>query len=185
MEALDLLLNRVSVPRLHEPAPDATQRDLLFRAALRAPDHGQLHPWRFLTIEGEARQRLGELFAQAVAAGPQVKPEQLDRARALPLRAPLVVAVIASPKAHAKIPLSEQILSAGCAAHGIVLAAHALGLGAMWRSGDLSHDPVVKAGLGLSSNEQIVGFVYLGRVEGERRMPLELNPEAFVGAWQG
>ncbi|MFZ3183474.1 MAG: nitroreductase family protein, partial [Pseudomonas sp.] len=60
MEALDALLNRVSVPRLTEPAPDAAQRELLFRAALRAPDHGQLRPWRFITVEGAAREQLGE-----------------------------------------------------------------------------------------------------------------------------
>ena len=57
MEALDVLLNRVSVPRLVEPAPDAAQREILFSAALRAPDHGQLRPYRFLTVEGDARNR--------------------------------------------------------------------------------------------------------------------------------
>ena len=60
MDALDLLLNRVSVPRLVAPGPDAGQRELLFRAALRAPDHAQLRPWRFLTVEGEALAQLGE-----------------------------------------------------------------------------------------------------------------------------
>ena len=40
MDALDLLLNRVSVTRLVEPAPTAAQLELMFRAALRAPDHG-------------------------------------------------------------------------------------------------------------------------------------------------
>jgi nitroreductase len=185
MEALDALLTRVSVPRLHDPAPDEAQRQQLFRAALRAPDHGQLRPWRFLTIEGEARERLGELFAQAVSAHGNVKPDMLTKARAMPLRAPLLVAVIAAPKTHFKVPESEQILSAGCAAHAIVLGAHALGLGAIWRSGDLSHDPVVKAGLGVGAQEQIVGFIYLGSVEGERRTPPELNPADFVTAWQG
>ncbi len=62
MDALDLLLNRVSVTRLCDPAPDAAQLDLLFRAALRAPDHAQLRPWRFLTIAGPARDQLGERF---------------------------------------------------------------------------------------------------------------------------
>ena len=186
MQALDLLLNRVSVGRLLEPAPDAAQRELMLRAALRAPDHGQLRPWRFLTVEGEARARLGELLAQALLAGnPEAKPEALDKARAMPLRAPLLVAVIAAPKTHFKVPESEQILSAGCAAHAIVLGAHALGLGAIWRSGELSHDPIVKAGLGVGAQEQIVGFIYLGSVEGERRTPPELDPADFVTAWQG
>ena len=42
MDALDALINRVSAPRLIEPAPNAEQRKRLFQAALRAPDHGQL-----------------------------------------------------------------------------------------------------------------------------------------------
>lgn len=185
MEALDALLNRVSVPRLYDPAPNAEQRQLMFRAALRAPDHGQLRPWRFLTIEGAAREQLGELFAQAVATHGNTKPEMLTKARTMPLRAPLLVAVIASPKTHFKVPESEQILSAGCAAHSIVLAAYALGLGAIWRSGDLSHDPIVKAGLGVTPQEQIIGFIYLGTIEGERRTPPELDPASFVSAWRG
>ena len=57
MQALDALLNRVSVPRLLEPAPTAEQREVLFAAAMRAPDHGQLRPWRFLTVEGAAREQ--------------------------------------------------------------------------------------------------------------------------------
>ena len=56
MQALDALLNRVSVPRLIDPAPTAEQREVLFGAAMRAPDHGHLQPWRFLTVEGAAHQ---------------------------------------------------------------------------------------------------------------------------------
>lgn len=186
MQALDLLLNRVSVGRLLEPAPDAAQRELLFRAALRAPDHGQLRPWRFLSIEGAARTKLGELFASALQAGnPQVKSEALDKARAMPLRAPLLVAVIARLTAPHKVPEQEQLLSAGCAAHGMLLAAHAQGLGAMWRTGELCYNAQVMAGLGLAANERLVGFLYLGSVEGERRTPPALTPADFVGSWQG
>ena len=79
MQALDLLLNRVSVGRLLEPAPDAAQRELMFRAALRAPDHGQLRPWRFITVEGEARRRLGELFAGALASVRHLKQSSAER----------------------------------------------------------------------------------------------------------
>lgn len=186
MQALDLLLNRVSVGRLLEPAPDAAQRELLFRAALRAPDHGQLRPWRFLTVEGAARVQLGELFASALQAGnSQVRSEALDKARAMPLRAPLLVVVIARLTIPHKVPEQEQLLAAGCAAHGMLLAAHAQGLGAMWRTGELCYDAHVMAGLGLADNERIVGFLYLGSVEGGRRTPQVLAPADFVGSWQG
>ncbi|WP_271105300.1 nitroreductase family protein [Pseudomonas tohonis] len=184
MEALDALLNRVSLSRLVEPAPDAAQREVLFRAALRAPDHGYLRPWRFLTIEGEARNRLGELFAEAVKArDPQAPEAAVNKALGMPLRAPLLVAVIARLTAGHKVPESEQVLSAGCAAHGILLAAHAQGLGAIWRTGELSYDRHVARGLGLADNEQVVGFLYLGSVEGDRRSPPELTPTDFVSAW--
>ncbi len=186
MEALDALLNRVSVPRLCEPAPDAAQRELLFRAALRAPDHGQLRPWRFLTIEGAGREALGELFVSALLAEqPEAKDEAQAKARAMPLRAPLLVAVIARLQAHAKVPAQEQLLAAGCAAHGLLLAAHAMGIGAVWRTGELSHSRAMAAGLGLADNEQVIAFIYLGTPVGERRIPVLLEPQGFVSAWPG
>ncbi|MNF60448.1 putative NAD(P)H nitroreductase YdjA [compost metagenome] len=184
MEALDALLNRVSLGRLQEPAPDAAQRELLFRAALRAPDHGYLRPWRFLTIEGEARAKLGELFVSALLAkDPQAPEAAITKTGAMPLRAPLMVVVIATLQAGHKVPEVEQLLSAGCAAHGILLAAHAQGLGAMWRTGEMAYDRNVAAGLGLGEQERIVGFLYLGSVEGERRAAPELAPADFVKAW--
>ncbi|MCW3150773.1 NAD(P)H nitroreductase [Stutzerimonas stutzeri] len=184
MDALDLLLNRVSVTRLCDPAPDAAQLDLLFRAALRAPDHAQLRPWRFLTVAGEAREQLGELFATALLARePDSTAEALQKARNMPLRAPLLVVVIARLQAHPKVPESEQLLAAGCAAHGLLLAAHAQGIGAVWRTGDFAYDPTVSSGLGLSAQERVLGFLYLGTPEGRVRTAPVLDPADFVSAW--
>lgn len=184
MDVLDALRNRVSVARLSAPAPTAAQREQLFAAALRAPDHGQLNPWRFLTIEGAARERLGDLFARALSARPdEVKPEALEKVRKAPLRAPLLIVVIACLQEHPKVPHQEQLLAAGCAAHGLLLAAHGLGLGAMWRTGAIAEDPLVTGGLGLRENERIIGFIYLGSVEGERRKPRVLAQQDFVQSW--
>lgn len=186
MDALDLLLNRVSVTRLCEPAPDAAQLDLLFRAALRAPDHGQLHPWRFLTIEGDARHKLGELFARALQSRePDASEQALQKARNMPLRAPMLIVVIASVKAHPKVPENEQLLAVGCAAHGLLLAAHAQGIGAVWRTGEFSYDPQVLSGLGLSQQERLLGFIYVGTPEGRVRAAPVLEPQAFVSDWGG
>ncbi len=184
MDALDLLINRVSVPRLAEPAPTAAQLDVMFRAALRAPDHGQLRPWRFLTVEGEARRQLGELFVHALQARePNVPDEAIQKARKMPLRAPMLVAVIARVQSHPKVPGSEQLLAVACAAHGLLLAAHAQGVGAVWRTGELSHDRFVADGLGLAADEHLLGFIYLGTPEGSVRRAPELDPQAFVSRW--
>lgn len=92
-------------------------------------------------------------------------PAAMDKALAAPLRAPLLLVVIASPKEHAKVPRSEQVLSAGCAAHALLQAAHAQGLGAIWRTGELAYHPTVAKGLGLSAGEQVIAFIYLGTPE--------------------
>ncbi|MDF0732277.1 nitroreductase family protein [Pseudomonas entomophila] len=183
MEALDALLNRVSVARLTDPAPNEAQREALFQAALRAPDHGQLRPWRFLTIEGQGREKLGELFAEAVQAKGEASQAALDKARAMPLRAPLLIVVIARLQDHFKVPKSEQRLAAACAAHGILIAAHAQGVGAMWRTGDLSFDAHVQRGLGLAQNEELLGFLYVGTPISEPRTAPVLATADFVNAW--
>lgn len=183
MEALDALLNRVSVPRLTDPAPNAAQREALFQAALRAPDHGQLRPWRFLTIEGAAREKLGELFAEAVQKKGDASQAALDKARAMPLRAPLLIVVVARLQDHFKVPKSEQRLAAGCAAHGILIAAHAQGIGAVWRTGDMAFDAHVHQGLGLAENEELIGYLYVGTPMTEPRTAPVLETVDFVSAW--
>ncbi|MEB0206505.1 NAD(P)H nitroreductase [Pseudomonas sp. CCC3.1] len=184
MEALDALLNRVSAPRLLDPAPSAEQREVLFAAALRAPDHGQLRPYRFLTVEGEARNQLGEILAEAVQAqGGEVTQAALDKARAMPLRAPLVVVVVARLQDHFKVPKSEQLITAGCAAHAIELAAYAQGIGAVWRTGELSYNTHVAEGLGLTNGEEVVAFLYLGTPQNELRAAPKVSSAEFVKAW--
>ncbi|SEM73955.1 Nitroreductase [Pseudomonas sp. ok272] len=184
MQALDALLNRVSVPRLLDPAPSAEQREVLFAAAMRAPDHGHLQPWRFLTVEGQAREQLGEILAQAaLLQDPDAPPAVVDKARNGPLRAPLVVVVVARLQEHAKYPKSEQLLAAGCAAHGILLAAYAQGIGAVWRTGDLAYSAPVAKALGLAPGEEVIAFLYLGTPQKEPRVAEKVDLAEFVSAW--
>lgn len=186
MDAIELLLKRVSVPRLQEPAPTTEQLGVMLRAALRAPDHGQLRPWRFLTIEGDNRAQLGELFVQGLlSTEPDVSAEQIEKTRCMPMRAPMLLVVIASVSEGSKIPAHEQLLAAGCAAHGILLAAHAQGVGAVWRTGAMAEIAAIDAGLGLQDNEQIVAYIYLGTPINSLRNPPELDPADFVRSWSG
>lgn len=163
MDALDALLTRTSVKRTTDPAPDDSDLHTLLGAALRAPDHKCLRPWRFIVVRGDARDRLGEIFAQALAARePDCPPEALERERMKTRRAPLLLVVVMRPRDVPGVPVVEQILSAGAAAENVLLAAHALGYGGMWRTGAAAYDPVVQGALGLAASESIAGFLYLG-----------------------
>ncbi|MGE4533458.1 nitroreductase family protein [Halomonas sp.] len=186
MDAMTLLHERSSMGKLMGPAPSPEELEAIYRAALRAPDHKELRPWRFIEFSGEGRERLGELFAEAdYREDPHVGDAALDAARKKPLRAPMVIAVIARVTPDVpKVPKMEQVISAGCAAHAILLAAHALGLGAMWRSGKYAFDPVVRKGLGLEEQDEVVAFIYLGRLGGRHKPLPEHDIGSFVERWR-
>jgi nitroreductase len=168
MQAIDALLTRHSARTLSEPGPDEAALELMFAAAARAPDHGRLRPWRFIVIRAAARARFGEMLADHLRrTHPQADEEALQRERLKAFRAPLVVAVAARCNSAVKIPVIEQLLSAGAAAHAMMLAAFTLGFNAMWKTGGAAYDAAVKAALGLAPEDAIVGFLYLGSESGE------------------
>jgi nitroreductase len=185
MDALTLLHERSSMGKLIGPAPSPEQMEAIYRAALRAPDHKELRPWRFIEFSGDGLERLGELFAEAeYREDPSIEDAALDAARKKPLRAPMIVAVVAkiTPDVD-KVPKVEQMISAGCAAHGILLAAHALGLGAMWRSGKYAFDSTVRKGLGLEEEDELIAFIYLGQLGGRHKPVAEHRISDFVERW--
>jgi len=183
MDALELLTQRTSTPALRAPAPTADQVKLMLDAACRAPDHGMLRPYRFLVIEGEALNKLGQLYLRAgLTKDPEMDEAQQKKLQNMPLRAPMIIVIIAVKQEHPKVPEVEQVITAGCAAHAIVQSAFAQGLGAMWRTGAMTHDPLVREGLEIAENEEIVGFVYLGRSLMVRAAP-EFDTATLTQSW--
>ena len=179
-------LNRVSTPAdaLVAPAPDDKQLAQIFQAAMNAPDHGRLKPYRFITIRGDARQQLSEVFGNAVKRrDPDVTDQYLQKQKNKPLRSPLIVAVVACLQKSPKVPEIEQMLCAGAVANNILLASNALGFGAIWLTGDNAFDDNVCKPLGLSSSEKLIGFIYLGtpKIKMPDRQPASLSGK--VSQW--
>jgi nitroreductase len=185
MDAIEALVTRKSSAMLTTPAPGKDDLKLIMQAAVRAPDHCRLRPWRFIVFEGAARERLGHIFEEALKArDPDATEAMLQKERGKPMRAPMIIAVIARIEEHPKVPEVEQILSAGAAAQNIMVAAHALGYAGIWRTGKTCFDPQVNAALGASDADQIVGFRYLGTTE---RTPVLLEEpiDPYVEIWEG
>lgn len=183
---VEFICQRVSAPRLSEPAPDPAVLEKVFQSAFRAPDHMLLRPWRYLVIEGAARDSLGELFVQsAQQTGEMLDEFKRDKLRAMPLRAPMIIVAILCAQDHPKVPKEEQLLSCGVGLGYMLLSLQALGFGGIWRSGDMAQNPYLMKGLGLDEHESIVGFLYTGTPVGARK-PLEaLDSEQFVQPWTG
>src|SRR5437868_12178834 len=144
---VDALLSRYSCGPKHrvEPGPDDAQLALMVQAALRAPDHAELVPYRFKRVRGEARQGMAALFVDAArAAGKGEEGAALDAERAL--RPPVTVAIVARiDLGHPLVPAHEQWAAVGGAVSNLLMAAHALGFGGKMLSGAKVRTPAIAA----------------------------------------
>jgi len=184
MEAMKVLRARYSALKLDGPTPPVEAVDAMLEAAGRAPDHGRLRPWRLILIEGAALLSFSDVLAASLARrNPLAGDQALAREREKALRAPLIIVVATRYDRSTKIPVVEQTLSAGCAAHGLMLAAFAQELGAMWRTGEAAYDEMVKSALGIGSDDLIIGFIYVGTDAGG--VPSRPRPaiQEFVHRW--
>ena len=172
MEMLKLIHNRHSTPKVR---PDPIPHDLiekLLSAAVQAPNHHRVRPWRFIVMQERARERLGEVMAQSLKRRlPDTLEEDLAVERAKPLRAPLLIAVGVDKPTSPKIVEIENVCAAAAAAQNMLLAAQALGLGGMWRTGAAATDLDVKSFLGLAHDQHLIGFLYIGYPAGETQFP--------------
>lgn len=184
---LETLHTRHSFPanQLSDPAPNEEQLNDILKCAIAAPDHGKLHPWRFIIIQAEARLALAEVFVKAAKIRePDISEQKLERLREKPLRSPLIVVIVSTlTPEHPKAPEIEQTLSAGAAVQLMQLGATALGFGSIWLSGANAYDENVKQALGIELKDQITGFLYLGTPPTTR--PSRRRPELsdHVSQW--
>lgn len=164
-QLIDHILTRrsVSARLLTEPGPDETALQKILQGATRVPDHGKIHPWRFIIIRGEARKTLGQVLRAAYTdqeAG--AAPAKLDLEAERFTRSPLVIGVVSSIIVPHKIPEWEQTLSVGAVCLNLLYSAQAMGFGANWITEWYAYHPKVRAALGLQAHEKIAGFVYIG-----------------------
>lgn len=166
--------------------PDDRELQVLLRSVVTVADHDALRPWRLITLRGDDRLRLGE--ALDAAAGTTRAPGETNPK---PLRAELLIALVASQIEHPKVPLWEQTATAAGAAHLLSLALSEAGWGVMWRSGIHTNAEPVRAAHGVAEDELLMGWLYVGDVDpsfarrsavSSRPVP---DPAAFLGAMPG
>jgi nitroreductase len=173
MDTLEAIFTRRSIKVVR---PDPIPRELVERllaAAVQAPNHHRVRPWRFIVLEGDARHRLGDVMADILQAKfPDLDPAALDKERCKPLRAPLLIAVAADLPDDPRVIELENICAAAAATQNLLLAAQDLGLGAMWRTGSTVSEPRVKEFLGLMPGQPLIAMVYIGFPEPIEQTPL-------------
>ncbi len=147
------------------PAPRRADIELMLEVACRVPDHGKLTPWRFIVLQGHAREELARVMEERWRERCREEEKQdqaLEKEVALVRGSPVIVVVIASMRPHPRIPAWEQELSAGAACMNLLNTATALGLAAQWRTGWAAYDERVGRWLGLRQDERVAAFIHVG-----------------------
>lgn len=158
MNLVDVVAGRRSYPRVTADAPDRSELVPLVQAAASAADHAGLRPWRLIELRGDARTRLGEAFVEASG----LEGRAAEKLAAKPLRASLLLAVVAVHTPSIKVPEWEQDATAAGVAHLLSLLLHDAGWGVMWRTGGHTRSLPVRRMHGLADNEELLGWLYVG-----------------------
>ena len=186
MQTLEAIRTRRSLGKQTDQTPSRQDIETILDAGIWAPNHHLTNPWRFVVIAGDARLEFGKVGAQSKLRrmeqeGRDTTGEE-EKLIAKALRSPIIIAVNIEPDPTA--PELEEISSGAAAAQNMLLAAHDLGLAAIWRTGDAAFDPAVADWLGLSEKGKMLGFIYLGYPASQKE-PGRRTPVADVTEWRG
>ena len=166
MEVFEAIYKRHSQGKVKQDALPRETIEKLLDAAVQAPNHYKVRPWRFVVLTGDARDKLGDVMsASQQDRHPDFPQEAFDKTRGLPLRAPVLIAVGADKPSEEKVLEIENVCAVAAAIQNLLLAAQALGLGAKWRTGEWARDAKAKEFLGFSADQHIIGFIYVGYPE--------------------
>ncbi len=184
-DALKNILERNSHRRLIEPIPTEEEMQQVYKAALRAPDHAWLRPTSFIEVQGEGLNRLSDAFEDCAKEHiNNLEKDKLEKYKAAPFRAPMIIILVNTPKQHAKVPETEQIMSSAAAAQNILLALNSLGYGGIWRTGTFALNKNICKHLELNMDQQVLGYLYIGTPEGVAKKIPDLEPGDYVTKWK-
>lgn len=172
----------VAPKRLVEPGPTDEQLHLIFRAASNAPDHGRLQPWRFILIPHSKRGDLGNAFVNALKQrDSSPSQDQIDAAYEKAFRAPcLMIAVVSSLPSEPAVPVSERLISLGCAIQNMLLMAETLSIGSGITSGQAMNSQSIRDLFFLTEHEEAICFINFGTVSSRKPARPRAPPSTFV-----
>lgn len=171
--------------------PDPVPKEMIekiLEAGTWAPSHYRTEPWRFFVLTGEARNELGKAmraYSEKSLEDPESEEAQpkLEKQEKKPLRAPVIIAVAVEPAINEKVLVQEEYAAVSAAVQNMLLSAHALGLGAIWRTGKVCYSDEVKQLFGLSDQANMAGFIYLGYPDMKKEPIAKRKDIAEVTKW--
>ena len=181
MNALDNILNRTSSSILKTPYPSEEEMDLVYRAALRAPDHKWLRPSRFIQITGKGLDKISDIFFNYGKNHiKDISEDKLKKYKSIPYRSPMIIVLVSNITKNPSVPDHEQMFATAAAAQNILLALNALNYSGIWRTGIFAMNSEIERAFDLDSNQKILGYLYVGTPGGKIKKIPSLDTKDFV-----
>lgn len=167
MDLFEAITTRRSIGKVKEDPIPLSLIEKVLEVGTWAPNHHRTEPWRFVVLQGEGRRGLGRVYAEIALENygalteeerSSIYEKQMEKA----FRAPVIITVIVTPSDQPNVIKQEEIAAGNAAVQNMLLGAHALGLGAIWRTGKPAYHPKMRAFFGCRENDEIVGLIYLG-----------------------
>src|SRR6266702_2473844 len=191
MSLFETIKSRRSTGKMTDQRPARRQIERVLEAATHAPNHHKVEPWKFFVLAGRAREELGTVMAETLAArldetGTANAQALVNKERNKLLRSPVVIVVAAEQPKQPKVLKIENIEATAAAGQNMLLTAEEMGLACMWRTGDAAYDPRVKEWLGLVPYEHIVSFLYVGfpAIPRLERFPIPFETKTTWLGWE-
>lgn len=167
MDLFDAIKTRRSVGRVKKTSVPDDLIHKIIEAGTWAPSHHRTEPWKFFVLKEDGRKILSDALVDILRSEIE-DPESEDSKKRLekvsknPYRAPVVIVTAVEPVKSDKVLIEEEFAAVHAATQNILLAAHALGLGAVWRTGKQCHDKRMSQAFNLSEDGAVTGFIYIG-----------------------
>jgi len=179
MSVLDIIKARRTIGAMQDKDVSEDDINLMLEAGTWAPNHKKTEPWKFRVFTGDSRVRLGDemerIMKQKTAhLSEEEALKKTTKAKKGPLRAPVIIAVAASPSG--KVPEIEEISAVAASIQNMLLVAEEQGLATIWRTGEIVYQSELNDFLSLEDGDKLLGLIYVGHPNKEassKRIPYQ------------
>lgn len=141
----------------------------LLEAANWAPTHKLTQPWRFSVFSGAGLSKLAafqsELYQKVANSNGKFDQMVFEKLKNNPHKCSHVISI--GVNISGKVPEIEETNAVACAVQNILLAANELDVAGYWGSGGITYFEEAKTFFELDSKDKLMGFLYLGKYNGE------------------
>lgn len=190
MNITEAIQTRRSVKMFKDKDPiDKKTVEQLLQAAIMAPNHHHTEPWKFFVLQGDGRLPLSRKLAEWAKTrvddpNSEAGQKRINKISSKPLIAPTAIVVALSRQAgNEKAIYIEDVSAVSAAVQNILLEAHGLGLGAIWKSGPAYYAEPVKEYFNLTYDEEILGVIFVGESDMKKEVTVKRIPFEEKTVW--